>query len=146
MSYYFLVASLPSFTLDDPPGLSEDAFMDRCRDQLSPRDWAAMQAVMAPAPRADPHPFAEAWYRVETALRNALVRVRAERRKADAAAYLRENAAYGAEASRAVADAFGARPRWSANGPSTGFGGRRRSSLPDSIRSRRGPCWRTAFG
>jgi len=107
MSYYFLVASLPSFTLDDPPGLSEDAFMDRCRDQLSPRDWAAMQAVMAPAPRADPHPFAEAWYRVETALRNALVRVRAERRKADAAAYLRENAAYGAEASRAVADAFG---------------------------------------
>ena len=107
MSYYFLVASLPSFTLDEPPGLSEEDFLDRCRDQLSPRDWAAMQAVMAPAPRPDAHPFAEEWYRAETELRNAVVRVRAERRRADAAAHLREDGAYGAEASRAAAEAFG---------------------------------------
>ena len=47
MAYYFLMASLPSLAWNAPAPQPFAAFRERCAQQISPRDLAAVDAVGA---------------------------------------------------------------------------------------------------
>jgi len=109
MAYYYLIASLPSLSLDTPPSLSFAAFSALCAEHLAPHDLAAVKAIgdgsWLDAPPA--HPVLAAWREVETTIRNAIVRDRASRTDREAAPFLREQTGLDAEIPHAVAEAFG---------------------------------------
>ena len=88
--YYYLIASLPTLSLDTPPALTLEEFKETCRMQISPEDYAALESVLdinsAPAGN---NTFAAAWHARETQLRNAAARQRAHRRKQEAVEWLR---------------------------------------------------------
>ena len=92
MAYYYLAASLPALTLDQPPSMKVDAYVELCRDHLSPKDQAAVDALAAGHPPV--HPLAMQWQQSETQLRNCVARHRAQRRQIDASSLLREHTGY----------------------------------------------------
>jgi hypothetical protein len=106
MNTYFLFASLPMVSLDDPPMLTVREFRERCATQLSATDMRLVDALLGPLPERHPHPFVRRWIDSETELRNALVKARAGRLGTDPEPYLRGEASPGPEAERAVAEAY----------------------------------------
>jgi len=86
MSIYYLIASLPTLSLDEPAPLTAAGFVDACRGQLASPDAAAAEALVAGTPAA--HPFVVAWHDKDTQLRNAVARRRAARHGTDATRWL----------------------------------------------------------
>ena len=109
MNYYFLVASLPMLAFGSPPPLAEPAFLERCREQLTPDDWAVLTAVWERDGEGATHPFVTAWRDRETQLRNAVARQRGARIGRDPQPYLRPAAGLDMRLAARVVDAF-ARP------------------------------------
>lgn len=87
MSANYLIASLPALTLETAPALTPETFAELCREQLAADDAEVAAALLAG--RDSDHPYAQAWRNSETLLRNAVVRLRALRRRVDAAPYQR---------------------------------------------------------
>ncbi len=107
MNYYYLVGTLPSLVLGNPPEISMKDFRRRCAEQLSPNDLNQLDALLDGAPVSVPHPFVLEWGERERALRNAVARARAARLGLDPQPHLRETRRYDLAAERAVAEAFG---------------------------------------
>jgi hypothetical protein len=106
MSLYYMVASLPGLRLGDPPPCTPEDLVVQGEGLLSDRDLAALRAVAAGDLAAADVPFARAWGHAETQLRNAVAMARAERRREDAAPFLREHQGFDVSIEHAVADAF----------------------------------------
>lgn len=93
MTYFYLIASLPSLALDQKP-ISREEFETRCEAELSARDWSAIQRVtQVPFPATDTNPiqnsFLRDWNNYETQLRNAIAQKRAAKAQRDPASILR---------------------------------------------------------
>ena len=94
-AYYYVLATLPHLRLGDPAPVGSDAVRALCRDWLPAADVRALAAVFESdesdtSDRSDELGGpAAAWRAFDTALRNALVTVRAARRGLEAAPYLR---------------------------------------------------------
>ncbi|MCX7005266.1 MAG: DUF2764 family protein [bacterium] len=89
-AYYYVLATLPHLRLGDPAPVGSDAVRALCRDWLPAADLRALAAAMDESDRSDEAGGpAAAWRAFDTALRNALVTVRAARRGLEAAPYLR---------------------------------------------------------
>lgn len=106
MPYYYLIASLPMLTLGQVPALGEDAFRERCRSQLAPADAEAVEDVFISGGERVEHDFLAAWRPRETRLRNAVVRVRAQRLARAPDPFLRPEQGFDVHTLRAVAAAF----------------------------------------
>ena len=104
--YYFLAASLPLLSLDAPPEISPEAFLDGCRQHLSKRHFEAVRQVMEGRLEEADHPLLQEWRNRETQLRNTLVRVRAGRLDRDPKPFLREQAGADPAVDKTVADAY----------------------------------------
>ncbi len=89
--YYYLVASLPLLLFDDPPPLSSQAWLDLCREQVSPSEHSLLLRVGSGdlAPRPGDHDVWQAYSSWETALRNELTLLRAQRLGLDPEPFLR---------------------------------------------------------
>jgi hypothetical protein len=106
-NYYYFGASLPALSLDEAPTMTYEEFRADCARWLAPRDAAALDQLDEPLHAPARHRFLSAWRRGETRLRNAVVRQRCARRKEDASASLRDDAAIDLYMEQGVADAFG---------------------------------------
>lgn len=105
MSLVYLLASLPMLEFSTAPRVKVAEFLQLCREQLSPRDAALIEA-MATAQPLD-HPFARAWQAHETALRNAVARERARRlNHKNVAQWLRPQSTLNLSLNQAVATAM----------------------------------------
>lgn len=106
MSYYYLAASLPMLSLDGEPPISLEDFLNRCDEHLSKKDRTALDALFSKHDTASRHTFVRAWRDRETQLRNAIVRVRAQRQSLDPASFLHHQDGFDSSVEKAVADAF----------------------------------------
>ncbi len=72
--YYYLVGSLPALSLERPPPLTSESFLEACGGQLSPARLGRLQAVgLVPVGFGPPGSFERRWQAWETYLRNLLV-------------------------------------------------------------------------
>ncbi len=111
MSCFYLIASLPAIALLQKPLITPEAFHEVCREQLRSRDslaagWLCSHDVITGSASAPPHTFIRNWCAHETRLRNAVVRQRAERRKADFVGSLRPQTGYSVYLEDMVESAF----------------------------------------
>ncbi len=90
--YYYLCASLPMLKFGEPPFLDLAGLTESCRSQLSAADFAVFSRTeLEPTPVELPPASLAARYRDwETALRNRLVRRRAQQLGLTAEKFLRE--------------------------------------------------------
>jgi len=75
MAADYLIASLPSLTLDGPAQITMERFLVSCREQIGEKATAGIEAALVCAPSG--HPVAERWRDLETQLRNAAAAERA---------------------------------------------------------------------
>lgn len=104
MSYWYLVASLPTLRLGEKPPMDAAAFRAACTGHLSGEETAAVEAILEnrePAVGA-----ASNLWNSEVQLRDAVVRVRAKHRGTDAARFLRPHDGFSVSIEKAVTDAF----------------------------------------
>ncbi len=106
MSHEYLVSSLPLLFFGDPPPFTVEVFRARCAGPLGPDERRVLDRVTEGRAEEAAHPFAQAWVRAETQLRNEAARVRAARRGVDAAPFQRSHAGYSMAIHQAVSDAF----------------------------------------
>ena len=104
MSLIYLISSLPLLSFGAPPGISPDAFLLTCREQLGDADAAAAEALLNGRPLA--HPFVEAWSDKETVLRNAVARQRARVAGTNAARWQRATRGCDSQIETGIEDAF----------------------------------------
>lgn len=107
MSYYYLVASLPTLTLGDPPPIASEAFRFSTTGVLSPEDRAELDAILDGEPGRGKAVFTQAWYGVDAQVRNAAARIRGPKLGAEARNDLRDHPGFLAWVEKAVTDAFG---------------------------------------
>ncbi len=105
-SYYFLVASLPSLSLEEPPALTSAGLHALCNSHLNARDMAGLEELRDDSNQAPRHPFTRAWRQIDTQLRNATARARAAARGIDAERYLRPVDSFDAGAETTAAEAY----------------------------------------
>ena len=106
MSYYYLVASLPSVSLDDPSPIAEEELLDRCSRFLAAAEMDELKRILAGRYDECVTPFALKWRHAETQLRNAVARARAASRGVEAAPYLKSHAGFDVALEKTVAEAF----------------------------------------
>ena len=104
MSLIYLLASLPTLSLDAAPGITAEQFKAACRGQLPDSTTAIAEAILDGTPVRNA--FAAAWQNKETVLRNAVVRERAKRNNCDPAQWLRPAPASDSQIESLVEDAF----------------------------------------
>lgn len=107
MSHFYLVASLPTLHLDDPPPFSVEDFRFRCQGVLSERERHELDAVLDGRPEEGRSRFAREWYALDTQLRNAVARFRAGQLGVDPRNYLQEQPGYSSYVDKAVTEALG---------------------------------------
>lgn len=105
MNHWYLVSSLPYLRFGEKPAVSRVAFLSVCAGWLSETETDVLQAVLdnrAPAAgRA-----AQCWWNSEVQLRDAVVRVRAKNRGADAGRFVQPHDGFSVSIEKAVTDAF----------------------------------------
>lgn len=91
-SYYvYLLSSLSMPRFGAPPPFSFEKFLEVCRRFIPEKDVEMLKITKDAPPYtyAGSQPALKRWFAFDTALRNELVKIRAGRRQADAAQYLR---------------------------------------------------------
>ncbi len=85
MTYYYLVASLPTLALGGAPCMTPTQFRVLCSEHLEPSHLAELDAVLSDTGfrGGGRSPFAQRWQRTELQIKNAGARVRAQRRGLD---------------------------------------------------------------
>lgn len=93
--HYYLVASLPTISYESKDAMSPEEFLDLCKQHLSDDEYQAIAAASIDGPAAgalpDGSPALTRWLEHERGLRNALVKLRAPNRGADAEAHIRRD-------------------------------------------------------
>ncbi|MDP3729990.1 MAG: DUF2764 family protein [Candidatus Omnitrophota bacterium] len=82
--YIYLISSLPALHFGMKPPFSVDKFFSMCADLISAEDLEALRSSLKDEGEGRYHDF-------ETALRNELVRIRAQRKHLDASRFLRHD-------------------------------------------------------
>lgn len=106
MNYYYLIASLPGFNMDEPPPLPPEIFRAICREHLTNSDMNAVDELIAPSGSKSGNRFIQEWRDFDTRLRNAITRTRAARLGCDPSPHLREQAGFDGLVDKTVSDAF----------------------------------------
>jgi len=106
MSYYFLVASLPSLQIGDEPPFSTEEYIERCAGSLPVRELDVLSRVLHCEIVCEGCGLAGRWFAIETQIRNAVARLRALKYGVDVKEYLRSHSGYSGMVESIVTDAF----------------------------------------
>lgn len=106
MNHYYLVASLPTLVLGEPPPLPPEAILHKCANLLEQSELDELRRVLEGRVGEGVSEFSRRWVRADTQLRNAAARVRAGRLAAEPKRYLREHAGFDTYIEKAVTDAY----------------------------------------
>jgi hypothetical protein len=105
VNHWYLVASLPYLRFGEKPPVTRDAFLSACTGWLAEEDVAALREMFE-GHCSSGNAVAQRWWGGEVELRNAIVRVRAKSRGADAARFIRPHEGFSLSVEKAVTDAF----------------------------------------
>lgn len=91
MNVYALIASLPTLSLDMPPAISGEKFLQACESGLSIADDGVVRTLFNGVSPAEFHGggFISRWSDVDTQIRNAVVARRAAKLGTDGSTWLR---------------------------------------------------------
>jgi len=106
VNYYYLMASLPDFDIDDPPPLLPEEFRKLCGEHLTGTDLEAVDELITPSREDVGNNFVADWREFDTQLRNSIAKARAARLGQDPADHLREQKGFDGLVDKAVSDAF----------------------------------------
>lgn len=107
MTYHYIVASLPTLVLGEPPPFSAEEFRARCGGVLSEGDLAEMDAVLSGQPGdRGVSDFTRAWLGADAQIRNAAARFRGGKLGVESKSFLREHFGFNGWLEKSVADAF----------------------------------------
>jgi len=113
ISYYYLISSLPLLRLDEPPPFTSAAFLDTCREQLSPgRFDALLRVTLMPGDWKTCCESERLWDAWETQFRNSLVRRRAAVLGLDPESWIRPASEVWVQLDRQVEEAMNAGDPW----------------------------------
>lgn len=102
--YWYLVASLPMLRLGEKPPMDATAFRAACAGHLAEKETASVEALLEN--REPPAGPASNVWNSEVQLRDAVVRVRAKNRGADANRFAQPYEGFSATIEKMVTDAF----------------------------------------
>ncbi len=105
MNHWYLVASLPYLRFGEKPLVNRDAFLATCAGWLEAAAVAVLKDILENRCPSG-NETARRWWDGETELRNAVVRIRAKNRGADAARFIRPHEGFSFSIEKAVTDAF----------------------------------------
>lgn len=105
-AYPYLVASLPTLSLEAPPPFTPEEFRFQCQGVLSGADLAELDLVLAGRAEQGRTAFARAWAAADAQIRNAVARTRAAKLGVEAKEYLRAHPGYVVWLDREVAAAL----------------------------------------
>ncbi len=104
-NYWYLISSLPYLRFGEKPSMTAEAFRAACAGWLADDERVQVDAVLE---GREPvlTGCAAAWWNGEVQLRDAVVRVRAKNRAADASPFIQPYDGFSATIEKAVTDAF----------------------------------------
>ena len=106
MSYYSLVASLPTLQIGDEPSFSTEEFIGTCTQWVSEREVKILRNILLNEGDNKSCPHCQAWSNIETQIRNAALRHRAQKLGIDAKDYLQPHGEFSGTIEVLVTDAF----------------------------------------
>lgn len=111
--YYYTIASLPMLMLNQDPPISIEYFLETCRYTINEKDLEVVENASLISDGRDSNKCISKWYAWDRALRNELVKMRAQKTGIDAAKYLHQD-----DTETGVFDA--AREAFNASNPAAG--------------------------
>jgi hypothetical protein len=106
LKYYYLVASLPSLVIGEPPPFDSASLSARFANVLSKEDVEELQRVVDGRVEDGASGFSKRWTDTETQIRNAIVRIRAAKYTMEPGQSLRSHAGYDMSIEKNVVDAY----------------------------------------
>jgi hypothetical protein len=106
MAYYSLVASLPTLQIGDEPPFSTEEYIENCAQWVSEREEQILRRVLLAPPDIATCPLCQAWHNIETQLRNAAARQRAQKLGIDASEFIQPHDGFSGTIEALVSDAF----------------------------------------
>ncbi len=106
MAYYSLVASLPTLQIGDEPPFSSEEYIGTCAQWVTEHEVKVLRNILLKEGDGRSCPHCTAWSNIETQLRNAVVRHRAQKLGVDAREYLHPHDGFSGTIEALVTDAF----------------------------------------
>jgi hypothetical protein len=106
MGYYSLVSSLPSLQIGDEPPFSTEAYVADCAQWVTERELLSLRKILLAAPDIVPCALCQKLHDLETQLRNAVARRRAQKLGVDPSDYLHRHDGFSGTIETLVAEAF----------------------------------------
>jgi hypothetical protein len=106
MPYYSLVASLPTLQIGDEPTFSTEEYIGTCAQWVTEREEQILRKVLLNDASVENCPLCQAWNNIETQLRNAVLKHRAQKLGVDAKEYIQQHDGFSGTIEVLVTDAF----------------------------------------
>ncbi len=108
MAYYSLVASLPHLKIGDEPPFSTEEYIENCAQWVTERETRILNHILLGKYHGLGRgcPICKIWFDIETQLRNAVARHRAQKLGMDFKEYLQPHDGFSGEIEQLVTDAF----------------------------------------
>lgn len=106
MKYYYLAASLPALSLGDKVPVTSQVFLEKSQNSLSPEDFDEARAACEGRLNECRSAFVKTWKNMETQLRNAVARIRAQKTGLDVRESMREHEGWGVHIEKLASDAM----------------------------------------
>ncbi len=106
MAYYSLVASLPTIQIGDEPSFSTEEYIGTCSQWATEREVRILRNILLNEGDSKTCPHCRAWSDIETQIRNAVVRHRAQKIGVDAKEYLQPHDGFSGTIEVLLTDAF----------------------------------------
>lgn len=106
MAYYSLVASLPTLQIGDELPFSIEEYIDTCAQWVTEHEVKILRNILQNEGDSKSCPHCRAWNNIETQLRNAVIKHRAQKLGVDAKEYTRQHDGFSGTIEVLVTDAF----------------------------------------
>ncbi len=106
MDYYYIVASLPHIEFGSVPPIGKEDFLRNCQGVLSEDEAREVEAVLEGDIGECASGFACELVSAETQMRNAIAKIRAQKKGVDPRQYIREHSGFNGWVDKMVTDAF----------------------------------------
>lgn len=106
MSYYYLVASLKTLQIGDEAPFTSEEYIDACAQWITPRQQEILRRVLLDEHHLPACDLCASWDSMETQLKNACAKLRAQTYGVDAKEYLHPHEKFNGQIEQIVTDAF----------------------------------------